>query len=76
MEYYTFTNQLWKDETFIRETTEPFVLPYTFPQELETLLYYNRLIIEQMYGNFDKSTFQENCPLIVCICRKKEYISN
>ncbi|WP_078382317.1 class I SAM-dependent methyltransferase [Sutcliffiella halmapala] len=72
LEYYTFTNRLWKeDESDAVEVEEPFVLRYFFPQELESFLYYNGFTLEQVFGNFDKSSFQADSPLIVCVCRKR-----
>jgi ubiquinone/menaquinone biosynthesis C-methylase UbiE len=71
LEYYVFTDRRWKEESDISETTQPFVLRYFFPQELESVLYYNGFILEEMYGNFNQSTFQADSPLMVCVCRKK-----
>lgn len=70
LEYYNFTNRRWKDVSNVVETEEPFVLRYFFPQELESLLYYNGFVLEDMYGKFDKSPFQADSPLMVCVCRK------
>lgn len=71
LEHYIFTNRRWKHESNVMETVEPFVLRYFFPQELESLLYYNGFVLEKMYGKFDKSPFQADSPLMVCICRKR-----
>lgn len=71
LELYTFTNRQRKDETNFVETIEPFTIRYVFPQELESLLYYNGFTLEKLYGNFDLSPFQADSPLMVCICRKR-----
>jgi len=71
LEHYIFTNRRWKDSSNVVETVEPFVIRYFFPQELESLLYYNGFVLEQMYGNFDKKPFQADSPLMVCVCRKR-----
>ncbi|MBS4196078.1 class I SAM-dependent DNA methyltransferase [Lederbergia citri] len=70
LELYTFTNRKWKDPTNVIETKEPFAIRYFFPQELESLLYYNGFTLEKMYGNFDLSPFKADSPLMVCVCRK------
>ncbi|MEQ2527343.1 class I SAM-dependent methyltransferase [Robertmurraya yapensis] len=71
LEHYIFTNRRWKEFSKVVETIEPFVLRYFFPQELESLLFYNGFELVEMYGNFDKSPFQADSPLMVCICRKR-----
>lgn len=72
VEHYIFTNRRWKDVSKPVETLEPFALRYFFPQELESLLFYNGFELEEMYGNFDKSSLQADSPLIVCVCRKRQ----
>lgn len=71
LEHYIFTNRRWKDVSNVVETVEPFAIRYFFPQELESLLYYNGFLLEEIYGNFDKSPFQADSPLMVCVCRKR-----
>ncbi|MCR2822336.1 hypothetical protein [Lederbergia panacisoli] len=71
LEHYIFTNRRWKDVSNVVETIEPFALRYFFPQELESLLYYNGFVLKEMYGNFDKSPFQADSRLMVCVCRKR-----
>jgi 2-polyprenyl-3-methyl-5-hydroxy-6-metoxy-1,4-benzoquinol methylase len=69
LEHYVFNDRRWKDESDISETVQPFALRYFFPQELESVLYYNGFKLEEMYGSFDLSPFQANSRLMVCICR-------
>ncbi|GIO90130.1 class I SAM-dependent methyltransferase [Paenibacillus lactis] len=71
LEFYKFTNRRWKAGTDVTVTEENFALRYFYPQELESLLYYNGFTLEEMYGNFDKSVFQADSPLMVCVCRKR-----
>lgn len=71
LEFYKFTNRRWKDGTDVTSTIEHFAIRYFFPQELESLLYYNGFTIEEMYGNFDRSEFDAKSPLMVCVCRKR-----
>ncbi|HWO75889.1 MAG TPA: class I SAM-dependent methyltransferase [Bacillus sp. (in: firmicutes)] len=72
LEHYIFTNRRWKEVSKVVETVEPFALRYFFPQELESLLFYNGFELEEMYGNFDMSPFQADSPLMVCVCRKRQ----
>ncbi len=44
-------------------------LRYTWPQELEALLHYNGFIIEQMYGNWDRSPVTAESVELICVCR-------
>lgn len=71
LEHYIFTNRRWQEVSKVVETIEPFVLRYFFPQELESLLFYYGFELVEMYGDFDKSPFQADSPLMVCICRKR-----
>ncbi len=71
LEFYTFTDRKSIDESNVEEIVQPFAIRYFFPQELESLLYYNGFTLEQMYGNFDLSLFQADSPLMVSICRKR-----
>lgn len=72
LEHYLFTNRRWKEKSDVEETIEPFVIRYFFPQELESLLYYSGFELIEMYGNFDKSPFNAESVLMVCVCRKRK----
>jgi len=66
------TRRRWKTESGVEESTDTRIaIRYVFPQEIESLLYYNKFYLEEMYGNFDLSPFQWNSPLMVCICSKR-----
>ncbi|SFJ55420.1 Methyltransferase domain-containing protein [Paenibacillus sp. UNC496MF] len=71
LEHYVFTDRRWKDESDVSETIQPFALRYFFPQELESVLYYNGFKLEEMYGDFELASFQASSPLMVCVCRKR-----
>jgi 2-polyprenyl-3-methyl-5-hydroxy-6-metoxy-1,4-benzoquinol methylase len=42
---------------------------FTYPQELESLLYYNGFQIVQQFGNWDKEPLSASSPSIVSICK-------
>ena len=41
-----------------------------FPQELEALLHYNGLTVEDKYGDFDLRPFDSNSPQQLVVCRR------
>lgn len=47
-----------------------FQLRYIFKDELTRLLERTGYTVEQVYGNFDKSPFQEKSPRIICVARR------
>jgi SAM-dependent methyltransferase len=62
--YYNIGNG---EEEFVVENN----IRILFPQELDDLLYYNNIIIETKYGNYDESEFNASSPKQIVICRKK-----
>lgn len=42
---------------------------FTYPQELQALLYYNGFQITQQYGNWDKEALSASSPSIISICK-------
>jgi hypothetical protein len=44
---------------------------FTYPQELQALLYYNGFQITQQYGNWDKEALSSSSPGIISICNVK-----
>ncbi|MBY7144916.1 class I SAM-dependent methyltransferase [Virgibacillus sp. NKC19-3] len=72
LEHYKQTYQIWANEHEVEETIHTRIaIRYVFPQELEMLLYYNGFVLDNVYGNFDRSPLQAESPLMVCICRKR-----
>jgi SAM-dependent methyltransferase len=49
----------------------PLSLRYTFPQEMETLLYYNGFEIAERYGSPDLSPLTNESSALIYVCRKK-----
>jgi SAM-dependent methyltransferase len=50
----------------------PLSLRYTFPQEVETLLYYNGFAIVEQYGDWECSTLTGKSKMIVSVCKRRE----
>jgi SAM-dependent methyltransferase len=49
----------------------PLSLRYIFPQEIETLLFYNGFEIVEQYGDWERSPLTDKSRLIVSVCKKR-----
>jgi SAM-dependent methyltransferase len=49
----------------------PLALRYTFPQEIQTLLHYNRFEIFEQFGDWDRSPLTEKSRLMIFVCKKR-----
>jgi SAM-dependent methyltransferase len=47
---------------------------FTFPQELEALLFYNGFAIIRQYGDWNFEPLSADSPSIIVVCRKREYM--
>jgi len=45
---------------------------FTFPQELEALLFYNGFTIIREYGDWNLEPLSADSPSIIVVCRKRE----
>ncbi|MFQ5648400.1 MAG: class I SAM-dependent methyltransferase [bacterium] len=61
---------IWRRTIGDKTLTEELNMRIFYPQELEALLLYNGLIIEDKYGDFDKSPFTSASPKQICVCRR------
>jgi SAM-dependent methyltransferase len=50
----------------------PLALRYTFPKEIETLLYYNGFEIVQQYGDWERNQLTNKSRMIISICKKRK----
>ena len=64
----------WVDanEETIEERTAPLSLRYVFPQEMETLLYYNGFEVMERYGGPDRSPLTDESSALIYVCRKRQ----
>jgi hypothetical protein len=46
-------------------------LRYTFPQELDALLYYNGFTTIRRYGDWNLEPLTAGSPSIIVVCRKR-----
>jgi ubiquinone/menaquinone biosynthesis C-methylase UbiE len=80
--YYQYFNHK-KQETnvsYLVDTQKPngqlqrkrmsFTIHYFFPSEFERMLISNGFMIEELFGNFDKSQFRGKSPLMIFVARK------
>jgi SAM-dependent methyltransferase len=49
----------------------PLSLRYTFPQEIRTLLHYNRFEIAEQFGDWDCSPLTDKSRLMIFVCKKR-----
>lgn len=49
----------------------PFALTFIFPRELRLLLERNGLMIEKIYGDYDRSKLNANSPRMIALCRRR-----
>ncbi len=49
----------------------PLSLRYTFPQEIKTLLHYNRFEIAGQFGDWDCSPLTDRSRLMIFVCKKR-----
>ncbi len=61
----------WQENSQERMHTSRLAVRYTFPQELEALLYYNGFQRECCYGDWDYSPLTVDSPSIISVCRKR-----
>ena len=61
----------WRDATG-QEIVKvaPLSLRYTFPEEMETLLYGAGFDLLDCYGDWDFTPFGSDSQLMICICQK------
>ncbi|HEY1921209.1 MAG TPA: class I SAM-dependent methyltransferase [Tepidisphaeraceae bacterium] len=48
-----------------------FALTFIFPRELRLLLERNGLVIEKLYGDYDRSRINANSPRMIALCRRR-----
>lgn len=65
-EYTTFRRWLENDQPKMRKTK--ISIRYTFPLEMEALLYYNGFKIEQRFGNWDRTILKANDEKMIYLC--------
>jgi 2-polyprenyl-3-methyl-5-hydroxy-6-metoxy-1,4-benzoquinol methylase len=61
----------WNDGVRDQQKETHIACRFTYPQELETLLYYNNFQILQQYGNWNKQPLSASSPSIYSICRTR-----
>ncbi len=66
------TYRRWQEGNQEQMKTSRIALRFTFPQELETLLYYNGFTIVRQYGDWNKEPLSASSLSIISICRKLE----
>lgn len=49
----------------------PLSLRYTFPQEIETLLYYNGFDIVEQYGDWEYGELTDKSRMIISVCKRR-----
>lgn len=57
------------------EHTEPLTMRMFFPAELEALLHYNGLRVEQRFGDFDGAPFGPDSPQQITVARARDNLS-
>lgn len=61
----------WKDNDGMAVVrVAPLSLRYIFPQEMETLLYYNGFEVVEKFGDYDKSPLMNESKMQIYVCRK------
>jgi ubiquinone/menaquinone biosynthesis C-methylase UbiE len=63
------TYRRWTTSNGNRSTVTRIACRFTYPQELEALLYYNGFRILQQYGDWDKSALTAGSGHIISLCR-------
>jgi ubiquinone/menaquinone biosynthesis C-methylase UbiE len=68
------------DVSYLLDTQKPngqlqrkrmsFTIHYFFPTEFERMLISNGFVVEELFGNFDKSQFTGKSPLMIFVARK------
>jgi 2-polyprenyl-3-methyl-5-hydroxy-6-metoxy-1,4-benzoquinol methylase len=66
---YWTSYRRWKDGERDHNKETHIACRFTYPQELEALLYYNGLQIIQQYGNWDKEALSASSPSIISVCK-------
>lgn len=62
------TYRRWRESTDEHVKTTRIACRFTYPQELEALLYYNGLRILQQYGNWQKEALTATSGAIITLC--------
>lgn len=65
-----FVDTVKSDGRFFRKTID-LKMRYFFPAEFERILFSNRFETEQLFGNYDKSPFENRSPFMIFVARKK-----
>jgi ubiquinone/menaquinone biosynthesis C-methylase UbiE len=71
IQHYTFHNQWVKPGGQQEEKTYRTALRYVFPQEMETLLFYNGFQIRDCYGNWGQEPLTAASPYMIYVCQKR-----
>jgi SAM-dependent methyltransferase len=66
----TFVYDFVQPSGSVRRKVVDFPLRYVFKEELVGLLEKVGFTVEKIYGNLDKSPFEEKSPLIICLARR------
>jgi SAM-dependent methyltransferase len=61
----------FREERSMDETVLSFEMRQLFPQEIDTLLWYNDFLIEHKYGNYNEEEFSTNAWKQLIVCRPK-----
>jgi len=61
----------FRDERSNKETVLSFEMRPFFPQEINTLLWYNGFLIEHKYGTYDEREFSSDAPKQLIVCRTR-----
>lgn len=69
VEYTTFRRWTEEGQDKLRKTK--ISLRYTFPLEMEALLHYNGFQIENVFGDWDKSTLSPESKKMIYVCKLK-----
>src|SRR5262249_18897086 len=71
IQHYTFYNQWLHPDGQQDEQTYRSALRYVYPQEMETLLFYNGFQIHACYGNWQQESLTATSPYMIYVCQRR-----
>lgn len=71
MQRVTFHYRWFDDRGREHRQRVAFTLTFVFPRELRLLLERNGLVIEKLYGDYDRSPLTADSPRMIALCRRR-----
>ena len=67
----SYIRWFFQNEGEEKETVLSFAMRQFFPQEIDSLLWYNGFLIEHKYGSYDEQGFSSDSPKQLIVCRPR-----